>query len=160
MILPWAADPHTRYMHPTGRTVRVIPAIDFGTGVSAAAAGGMALTALGMVLTPGPNMVYLVSRSVSQGPVAGMISLAGTCVGFLVYMTMANLPTVQGFSLGAIQVAVSLLVNALIVLGAGSIAAFLSGRPNWTKWQRRVTGSALGLVAVLLAPEVPVKAHI
>jgi hypothetical protein len=26
---------------------------------------------------------------------------------------------------------------------------FLSGRPDWTKWQRRVTGSALGLVALL-----------
>ena len=68
--------------------------------------------------------------------------------------------TVQGFSLGAIQIAVSILVNALIVLGAGSISAFLSGRPNWTKWQRRVTGSALGLVAVLLAREVPEKARV
>ena len=69
----------------------MIAATDLGSGVSMAAASGMALTALGMVLTPGPNMVYLVSRSVSQGPVAGMISLAGTCTGFLVYMTMANL---------------------------------------------------------------------
>ncbi len=69
----------------------MIEATDFGTGVSLVAASGMALTALGMVLTPGPNMVYLVSRSVSQGPAAGMISLAGTCAGFLVYMTMANL---------------------------------------------------------------------
>ncbi len=47
------------------------------TGVSASAAGGMALTALGMVLTPGPNMIYLVSRSVSQGRLAGMISPPG-----------------------------------------------------------------------------------
>lgn len=30
-----------------------------------------ALVALGMVLTPGPNMIYLVSRSISQGPKAG-----------------------------------------------------------------------------------------
>ena len=29
-----------------------------------------ALVALGMVLTPGPNMIYLVSRSISQGPQA------------------------------------------------------------------------------------------
>ena len=33
-----------------------------------------ALVALGMVLTPGPNMIYLVSRSISQGPKAGLIS--------------------------------------------------------------------------------------
>lgn len=31
-----------------------------------------ALIALGMVLTPGPNMIYLVSRSISQGPLAGL----------------------------------------------------------------------------------------
>ena len=42
-----------------------------------------ALVALGMVLTPGPNMIYLVSRSISQGPKAGLISLAGVAVGFI-----------------------------------------------------------------------------
>jgi threonine/homoserine/homoserine lactone efflux protein len=31
-----------------------------------------ALIALGMVLTPGPNMIYLISRSLSQGPMAGL----------------------------------------------------------------------------------------
>ena len=36
-----------------------------------------ALVALGMVLTPGPNMIYLVSRSISQGAQAGLISLKG-----------------------------------------------------------------------------------
>ncbi|TXN63938.1 LysE family translocator, partial [Methylobacterium sp. WL30] len=34
-----------------------------------------ALVSLGMVLTPGPNMVYLVSRSLSQGAGAGLVSL-------------------------------------------------------------------------------------
>lgn len=36
---------------------------------------GFALIALGMVLTPGPNMIYLISRSICQGPGAGLISL-------------------------------------------------------------------------------------
>jgi threonine/homoserine/homoserine lactone efflux protein len=36
-----------------------------------------ALVALGMVLTPGPNMIYLISRSIIQGRVAGLISLGG-----------------------------------------------------------------------------------
>ena len=49
------------------------------------------MAALVMVLTPGPNMIYLVSRSIAQGRLAGLISLAGTGVGFLAYMTMANL---------------------------------------------------------------------
>jgi threonine/homoserine/homoserine lactone efflux protein len=43
-----------------------------------------------MVLTPGPNMMYLVSRSISQGRRAGLVSLAGTAVGFVVHMTMAD----------------------------------------------------------------------
>lgn len=30
-----------------------------------------ALVALGMVLTPGPNMIYLISRSISQGATQG-----------------------------------------------------------------------------------------
>ncbi|EEB9150676.1 LysE family translocator, partial [Salmonella enterica subsp. enterica serovar Paratyphi B] len=51
----------------------------------------MGLAALVMVLTPGPNMIYLVSRSIAQGRIAGLVSLAGTGVGFLTYMTMANL---------------------------------------------------------------------
>ena len=58
--------------------------------IGAAAAAGIALTALAMVLTPGPNMMYLVSRTISQGRRAGFVSLAGTGVGFLVYMTLAN----------------------------------------------------------------------
>jgi threonine/homoserine/homoserine lactone efflux protein len=48
-----------------------------------------ALVALGMVLTPGPNMIYLVSRSISQGRGAGFISLAGVALGFVVYMLCA-----------------------------------------------------------------------
>jgi threonine/homoserine/homoserine lactone efflux protein len=59
--------------------------------ITGAAVLGMALVALGMVLIPGPNMIYLVSRSVSQGPRAGLVSLGGTFVGFLVYLTLANL---------------------------------------------------------------------
>ncbi|MFX4396991.1 LysE family translocator, partial [Acinetobacter baumannii] len=38
---------------------------------------------LGMVLTPGPNMLYLVSRSVCQGRKAGLISLAGIALGLV-----------------------------------------------------------------------------
>ena len=48
-----------------------------------------AVIALGMALTPGPNMVYLVSRSISQGRRAGYISLGGVALGFLFYMLCA-----------------------------------------------------------------------
>ncbi len=36
-----------------------------------------AAAAFGMVLTPGPNMVYLISRSICQGRTASLISLGG-----------------------------------------------------------------------------------
>jgi threonine/homoserine/homoserine lactone efflux protein len=52
---------------------------------------GFGLVALGMVLTPGPNMIYLISRSISQGVGAGLISLAGVALGFLFYMLCASL---------------------------------------------------------------------
>jgi threonine/homoserine/homoserine lactone efflux protein len=44
-----------------------------------------ALISLGMVLTPGPNMIYLISRSICQGRTAGYVSLGGVALGFLVY---------------------------------------------------------------------------
>ena len=50
-----------------------------------------ALISLGMVLTPGPNMVYLISRSICQGPMAGLISLGGVALGFVFYMLCAAL---------------------------------------------------------------------
>ena len=50
-------------------------------------------------------------------------------------------------------------VNALIVLAAGSIAVFLTRRPSWTVWQRRITSTMLGAVTLLLAREVPARAR-
>ncbi len=49
------------------------------------------LVCLGMALTPGPNMLYLVSRSISQGRWAGIVSLVGTAAGFIVYLLCAAL---------------------------------------------------------------------
>ncbi|HEX8779285.1 MAG TPA: LysE family translocator [Rhodanobacter sp.] len=50
-----------------------------------------ALVALGLVLTPGPNMIYLVSRSICQGRAAGLISLCGVALAFIVYLLCAAL---------------------------------------------------------------------
>jgi threonine/homoserine/homoserine lactone efflux protein len=50
-----------------------------------------ALVSLAMVLTPGPNMIYVISRSICQGPMAGLISLGGVALGFVFYMLCAAL---------------------------------------------------------------------
>ena len=44
-----------------------------------------------LVVTPGPNMIYLVSRSICQGRSAGLISLAGVAAAFVVYLTFTVL---------------------------------------------------------------------
>ncbi|MFM7416128.1 MAG: LysE family translocator, partial [Alphaproteobacteria bacterium] len=48
-----------------------------------------AALSLGLAATPGPNMLYLVSRSLAQGVGAGMISLIGCQCGSLVIMLCA-----------------------------------------------------------------------
>ncbi|SEJ07336.1 LysE family translocator [Paraburkholderia diazotrophica] len=71
-----------------------------------------ALVALGMALTPGPNMIYLVSRSISQGRTAGLISLGGVALGFVFYMFCA------AFGITALLLAVPFAYDALRFGGA------------------------------------------
>jgi threonine/homoserine/homoserine lactone efflux protein len=70
------------------------------------------LVALGMVLTPGPNMVYLISRSICQGRAAGLISLSGVALGFVFYMMCAAL------GITALIMAIPLAYDALRIGGA------------------------------------------
>ncbi|MFH9263172.1 LysE family translocator [Streptomyces sp. NPDC017546] len=87
---------------------------------------GVALVALGMVLTPGPNMIYLVSRSITQGRRAGVVSLGGVAVGFLVYLLATNL------GLSVVFLAVPELYVAVKLAGAGYLAylAWAALRPG------------------------------
>ncbi|MEI2830741.1 LysE family translocator [Pseudomonas mosselii] len=199
---------------------------------------GFALISLGMVLTPGPNMIYLISRSICQGRGAGLISLAGVALGFVFYMLCAalgitalvmavpfaydalriggalyllylawqalrpggrspfqvrDLPAdsprrlfmmgfltnllnpkiavmylslmpqfiepghgsvlAQSLVLGGTQIVISVTVNALIALMAGSIAVFLAGRPLWQQLQRWLMGTVLAALALRMLAE-------
>jgi len=199
---------------------------------------GFALICFGLVLTPGPNMIYLISRSITQGPEAGIVSLGGVGLGFVFYMLcaafgisallfaipfaydalrlagagyllwlawqavkpggrspfevrklaidsprklfamgfvtnllnpkiamldLALLPQfidpasgcvlTQSLVLGSIQIAISLTVNAVIALAAGSIALFLGTRPSWMRVQRWLMGTVLAGLAVRMALE-------
>ena len=80
-----------------------------------------ALVALGMVLTPGPNMIYLISRSISQGTSAGLISLIGVALGFVFYMLCAAL------GITAFVVAVPYAYDTLRLAGAAYLL--------WLAWQ-------------------------
>lgn len=191
-----------------------------------------------MALTPGPNMLYVVSRSISQGPLAGIVSLVGTAAGFVVYLLCAALgitallmaapiaydvlrfggalylgwlawqaikpggaspfqvrelprdPPVklmamgfltnmlnpkaamlylsllpqfikpehggvltQSLALGLSQIVISLTINGLICLAAGTIATFLATRPTFAIVQRWLMASVLGGLAIRMATE-------
>ena len=199
---------------------------------------GFALVCLGMVLTPGPNMIYLISRSISQGPAAGMVSLGGVALGFVFYMLcaafgitallfavpyaydalrfagaiyllwlawqvikpngrspfqarelpvdgprklfamgfvtnllnpkiamlyLALLPQFidpaagsvlwQSIVFGTIQIIISVSVNAMIALTAGSITGYLAARPIWLAAQRYLMGTVLAGFALKMAFE-------
>lgn len=70
------------------------------------------VAALVVVLTPGPNMIYLISRSICQGRRAGVISLFGVMAGFLVHMLAAAI------GLTALFMAIPLAYEILKWVGA------------------------------------------
>ncbi|WP_371526506.1 LysE family translocator [Streptomyces sp. NBC_01283] len=102
---------------------------------------GVAVVSLGMVLTPGPNMMYLVSRSITQGRRAGAVSLAGVAVGFLIYLTAANL------GLSVVFLAVPQLYLAVKLAGAGYLA--------WLAWKALKPGGTSVFSHQELAPDSP-----
>jgi threonine/homoserine/homoserine lactone efflux protein len=57
----------------------------------------------------------------------------------------------QSLMLGSMQITISLIVNALIVLTAGTVAAFMGSRPTWQAAQRWIMGSVLAGLAVRMA---------
>jgi threonine/homoserine/homoserine lactone efflux protein len=77
---------------------------------------GVVSIALGMVLSPGPNMLYLVSRSIGQGRRAGIISLGGVVAGFLVYLVGANLGLAVLFAAAPELLSVIRIAGALYLL--------------------------------------------
>ncbi|MCJ2046328.1 LysE family translocator [Methylobacterium sp. J-078] len=100
-----------------------------------------ALVALGMALTPGPNMVYLISRSLSQGHRAGLISLGGVALGFVVYMLCA------AFGLTALVLAVPYAYDAIRFAGALYLL--------WLAWQALRPGGRSPFEVRMLPPDSP-----
>lgn len=85
-----------------------------------------AALSLGLALTPGPNMLYLVSRSLAQGTAAGMVSLAGCQLGSLVIMLAA------AAGITAALLAIPFAWDALRLAGAAYLGflAWQSIRPD------------------------------
>ncbi|MBD2057910.1 LysE family transporter [Oculatella sp. FACHB-28] len=46
-------------------------------------------TALALIATPGPDMLYVATRSLTQGKAIGLVSMLGICAGYLVHTCFA-----------------------------------------------------------------------
>jgi threonine/homoserine/homoserine lactone efflux protein len=79
------------------------------------------LAALAIMLTPGPNMIYCVSRALCQGRVAGWISVLGVQAGNVVHITAATL------GLSALMATWPVLFDVIRFAGAAYLL--------WLAWQ-------------------------
>lgn len=88
--------------------------------------------ALALVVTPGPDMLLVLSRSVCQGTAAGIMSVLGFCVGTYCHALAA------GLGLSSFLLAVPWAYNALRFAGAMYLL--------WLAWQAfRSKGASLAL---------------
>jgi threonine/homoserine/homoserine lactone efflux protein len=91
-----------------------------------------------LALTPGPNLLYLLSRTLCQGRRAGVVSLAGTSMGFVFHVLAAAL------GLSAIVLTVPVLYDLLRYVGAAYLL--------WLAWGALKPG-ARGLFMPRSLPE-------
>jgi threonine/homoserine/homoserine lactone efflux protein len=70
------------------------------------------LASLALILTPGQDMMYVMSRALAQGRLAGLYSAVGVIIGILVHTVLA------AFGVGAILAASEGLFLALKLIGA------------------------------------------
>lgn len=70
------------------------------------------LASLALILTPGQDMMYVMSRALAQGRLAGVYSAVGVIIGILVHTVLA------AFGVGAILAASEGLFLALKLVGA------------------------------------------
>jgi threonine/homoserine/homoserine lactone efflux protein len=99
--------------------------------------------ALLMVLTPGPNMIYLISRSICQGRKAGVVSLFGVAAGFLVHVFAAAV------GLSALFLAIPHAYELLRWAGALYLL--------WLAWQSVKPGAGSPFEAGRLPPDGPFR---
>ena len=80
--------------------------------MESASLGLYVVASLALIVTPGQDMLYVISRSLAQGRFAGACSAVGVCLGILVHTALAAL------GVGAILMASETLFVALKLIGA------------------------------------------
>jgi threonine/homoserine/homoserine lactone efflux protein len=117
------------------------------------------LACVALAATPGPNMLFLVSRTLAQGRGAGFVSLAGTSSGFALHAVAA------AFGLSALLAAIPLAFEVVKWAGAIYLAWLAiqmwraSDEPEATVAAPHSTPRAMyrqGLLTAVLNPKVAV----
>src|SRR6266545_320421 len=109
-----------------------------------------AVTAVIVLLVPGPAVLYVVSQSLRQGRRAGIASVLGIHAGTLVQVGVAVLAQVATF--GIVFVLLGLCTDACYALVAGTVGPWLRGHARLLRGERYVVGTTfigLGVAAAL-----------
>ena len=97
---------------------------------------------LALIATPGQDMLYVITRSLAQGRVAGLCSALGVCLGILVHTALAAL------GVGAILHASEMLFLALKLAGAAYLV-YLGLRLVLSRESVRIEGLGHGRLSPL-----------
>ena len=102
-----------------------------------------AIVSLSMVCSLGPNMIYLISRSITQGRMAGFISLLGIMLGFVIYIIATM------FGLTVLFLAVPAVYEAVKWAGAAYLL--------WLAWNSIKPGAISIMEPRTISNELPRK---
>jgi threonine/homoserine/homoserine lactone efflux protein len=131
------------------------------------------MASLVLIITPGQDMILVMSRSIAQGPSAGAprslcrlfldgalsnVSNPKIAVFFFAFLPQFVLPgavhpTLSVFVLGLLFAALTFLVKGPVGLGAGLLSAWLRERPAVLAWVYRGSGAVLVGLGLRLAFE-------
>jgi threonine/homoserine/homoserine lactone efflux protein len=124
---------------------------------NATSIGVFAVAATALLLTPGPAVLYIVSRSVEQGRIAGLASVCGITTGTLVHVLAAALGLSALLTSSALAFAVVKYAGAgyLIYIGVRRILSRTDTAAPQLELPRRSLGRLYrdGFVVNLLNPK-------
>ena len=112
-----------------------------------------------LAATPGPNMLFLVSRTLAQGRAAGFVSLAGTSTGFALHAVAAALGLTALLAAVPIAFEVVRIAGALYLAWLAIVTWRASGEADPRVTAPPVTNAAMyrqGLLTSLLNPKLAV----
>ena len=98
-----------------------------------------------LIITPGQDMILVMSRSIAQGAAAGLVTAAGVSVGLVGHTVLATL--------GLVFAGLTFVVKGPVGPVAGLLSVWLRSRPKVLIWIHRTSGAVLVGLGLRLALE-------